>query len=144
MDPIKRTNRIGWQPHATLFHIRGAISDSSRCGGSIAVIKSLKVVPTLIIVALFVGIAIAQRASVPHAVRPLNKLAVALDEVKQLLLLMEADKNGKISKQDFMRFVEAEFDRLDKDRSGELDLAELRRSQLVASRSGYAGQADRK
>lgn len=120
------------------------ISDSSHWGGLIAVMKSLKVVLTVVIVALFAGIAIAQRASVPHAVRPLNRLALALDEVKQLLLLMEADTDGKISKQEFMRFMETEFDRLDKDRSGELDLTELRRSQLAASRSGYAGPVDRK
>jgi len=34
-----------------------------------------------------------------------------LDEVTQLVLLMDADKNGKISRQEFMKFMEAEFDR---------------------------------
>jgi hypothetical protein len=35
------------------------------------------------------------------------------DEVKQLLLLMDTDKNGKISKEEFMT-MEAELERLDK------------------------------
>lgn len=55
-------------------------------------------------------------------------------ETRQLLLLLDADKNGRVSKQEFMRFMEAEFDRLDKDKSGELDLRELRESQLQVAR----------
>jgi hypothetical protein len=43
---------------------------------------------------------------------------------------MEADKNGKISKQEWMRFMEAEFDRLDKNKCGELDVKEISRSQM--------------
>jgi len=49
-----------------------------------------------------------------------DKLALGEPEVRQLLLLMDADKNGKISKEEWMKFMEAEFDRLDKDRKGEL------------------------
>jgi Ca2+-binding EF-hand superfamily protein len=55
------------------------------------------------------------------------------DEVKQLLQLLDTDKNGRVSKQEFMRFMSAEFDRLDKDRSGELDVKELTQSQVQAS-----------
>jgi hypothetical protein len=51
--------------------------------------------------------------------------------VKDLLLLMETDKNGKISKQEWMRFMEEEFDRLDKDKKGELDAQELRSDRLI-------------
>jgi Ca2+-binding EF-hand superfamily protein len=40
---------------------------------------------------------------------------------------MDTDKNGKISKAEFIKFMEAEFDRLDKDKSGELDAKELTR-----------------
>ena len=61
-------------------------------------------------------------------------LALGEDEVKQLLLLMDADKTGKLSKQEFMNFMSAEFDRLDKDKSGELDQKELEQSQIRASR----------
>ena len=44
-------------------------------------------------------------------IRDRDKLALGLDEVTQLVLLMDADKNGKISRQEFMTFMEAEFDR---------------------------------
>lgn len=50
-----------------------------------------------------------------------------------LLLLMDTDKNGRISKKEFMDFMEAEFERLDKDKSGELDVKELTQSELRAS-----------
>jgi hypothetical protein len=58
------------------------------------------------------------KASVP---KPQNTLVRGEDAVKDLLLLMEPDKNGKISKQAWMRFMAEEFDRLDKDNKGELD-----------------------
>ncbi len=49
---------------------------------------------------------------------------------KQLLLLMDTDKSGKVSKQEWMSFMEAEFDRLDKNKDGELDLKELEKSHV--------------
>ena len=42
-------------------------------------------------------------------------------EATHLLLLMEPDKDGKVSKQEFMSFMEAEFHRLDKKKEGKLD-----------------------
>jgi Ca2+-binding EF-hand superfamily protein len=56
--------------------------------------------------------------------------AIAEANVKQLLLLMDTDKNGKISKAEWMRFMSAEFDRLDTDKSGELDPKELMESRV--------------
>ena len=44
---------------------------------------------------------------------------------KKLLLLMDTDKNGKVSKQEFMSFMEKEFDRLDTKKDGKLDVNEL-------------------
>jgi len=77
--------------------------------------------------------AIAQKAdkSIPRQER---SLALAEDEVKDLLLVMDTDKNGKISKLEFMRFMEAEFDRLDKDKSGELDPRELTQMRFRMNR----------
>jgi hypothetical protein len=49
-------------------------------------------------------------------------------------LLMDTNQNGKISKQEFMSFMEAEFDRLDTDKSGELDPKELTQSRIRAAR----------
>jgi len=67
--------------------------------------------------------------------RKTNTVALGEDEVKQLLTLMDTDKNGKISKAEFMKFMDAEFDRLDKDKSGELDPKELTQSQVRPARS---------
>jgi hypothetical protein len=43
---------------------------------------------------------------------------------------MDTDKNGKVSKQEFMSFMEAEFDRLDTKHDGELDVKELAKLRL--------------
>ncbi|MGB7727699.1 MAG: hypothetical protein WBL50_06685 [Candidatus Acidiferrum sp.] len=65
--------------------------------------------------------------------KPQNKLALGEDDVKQLLLLVDSDKNGKISRQEWMSFMEAEFDRLDTAKDGELDVQELTQSKLQVS-----------
>jgi EF hand len=77
-----------------------------------------------------VGTAVAQKAAVP---KPQDNLAIGEDEAKQLLLLIDTDKKGKISKQQWMKFMEAEFDRLDKTKSGELNVRELMQSKLRVS-----------
>lgn len=46
---------------------------------------------------------------------------------RQMLPLMDTDKNGRVSRQEWMRFMAAEFDRLDVDHSGELSVQELAR-----------------
>jgi hypothetical protein len=83
------------------------------------------------------GTANAQKQSVP---KPQDRLALGENEVKQLLLLMDTSKNGKISKQEYMNFMEAEFDRLDKNKNGELDPKELTQSKLRASHSSAVGK----
>ncbi len=87
-----------------------------------------------ILISLAVGNIAAQKndKSVPKQQRT---LALGEDDVKQLITLMDADKNGKISKQEFMNFMSAEFDRLDKDKSGELDQKELIQSQIRPAQS---------
>ena len=52
-------------------------------------------------------------------------------EAKQMLLLMDRDLSGKVSKQEFMSFMEAEFQRLDVNKDGELDVKELTQFRLV-------------
>jgi hypothetical protein len=69
-----------------------------------------------------------------------DKLALGEDAVKQLLLLMDTDKNGKISKKEWMNFMEAEFDRLDTDKSGDLDVKEIAQSRLRATRRTNTGK----
>jgi EF hand domain-containing protein len=76
-----------------------------------------------------IGTAVAREQTSPAP----DKIALGEDEVKQLLLLLDTDKNGKVSKQEFMKFMDAEFNRLDKDKSGELDVKELTQSQVRVS-----------
>ncbi len=70
------------------------------------------------------------KANVP---RPPDKQAIAMENVKELLLLMDTNKNGKISKKEWMNYMSAEFDRLDTDKSGELDPKELLRSPIYVT-----------
>jgi Ca2+-binding EF-hand superfamily protein len=78
-------------------------------------------------VSLLLVPALSQKASTPKVQ---DKNAIAEEHARQLVLLMDTDKNGKISKQEWMKFMEAEFDRLDKDKKGELDQLELRKSMV--------------
>jgi Ca2+-binding EF-hand superfamily protein len=89
-------------------------------------------VTSLLLISCAAGTAIAQRQSTPRAP---NKVALGERDVKQLLVLMDKDKNGRISRQEYMNFMQGEFDRLDKDKSGELDAKELRQSGLRPSDS---------
>jgi hypothetical protein len=59
-----------------------------------------------------------------------KRLAAATDAAKELLLMMDTDKSGKVSKQEWMKFMEAEFDRLDADHKGQLDVKELTQSRM--------------
>lgn len=51
-------------------------------------------------------------------------------EAKRLLLLMDRDTSGKVSKKEFMNFMEEEFQLLDINKDGELDVTELTRTRL--------------
>jgi Ca2+-binding EF-hand superfamily protein len=59
-----------------------------------------------------------------------QNLAAGETQAKQLLLLMDKDQNGKVSKREFMNFMAAEFARLDTNKDGELDVSELNEAQL--------------
>ena len=87
--------------------------------------------------AAILGTAVAQKSAVP---KPQDKLALGEYDVKQLLLLMDTDENGKISKQEWMKFMEAEFDRLDKHKKGQLDVKELTQSRLRVSHPAVVGK----
>ena len=73
--------------------------------------------------------------------RARDKFALANEDIKELLLLLDTDKNGRISKQEWMNFMEAEFNKLDKDGSGELDPKELLQSKLAVRQSSSAKPA---
>jgi hypothetical protein len=59
-----------------------------------------------------------------------RKLATRTEAAKQFLLAMDTSKSGKVSKEEWMKFMEAEFDRLDMRHDGELDVKELTQSRV--------------
>jgi hypothetical protein len=69
-----------------------------------------------------------------------DSLGLAEEQAKQLLLLIGTEKKGKISKQEWMRFIKAEFDRLDKAENGELDVEEPTQSKLRVSHFSSVGK----
>jgi hypothetical protein len=67
-----------------------------------------------------------QKTTGPPAAAPNSNRDVFAEEyTKKLLLMIDTDKNGKVSKKEFMTFMEKEFDRLDTNHDGELDVNEL-------------------
>lgn len=70
----------------------------------------------------------AARMLVPVALAA-PRLDPGLKQTMQLLVLMETDTSGKVTKAEFMKFMESEFDKLDKNKDGELDVRELTQSQ---------------
>ena len=98
----------------------------------------------LVVLAIAVFLATGATAGIAWArgdnAQPSPPLALAKEEVKQLVLLLDHDRNGKVSKEEFMKFMENEFDRLDKDKSGELDVQELKESQVRVSHFTSVGK----
>jgi hypothetical protein len=92
---------------------------------------------TFAVVVLSAMVGLGQKAASP---KPQDRIALGEGEVKQLLPLMDADNNGKISKQEFMRFMEAEFERLDKDKNGQLDAKALSPPKEKAAQFAKSGK----
>jgi type II secretory pathway component PulK len=79
-----------------------------------------------------VGTAQAQSsAASPDSKQKQKNIAAGEDEAKRLLLLMDRDQSGKVSRQEFMKFMEAEFERLDINKDGELDVKELTQARFT-------------
>jgi hypothetical protein len=100
-------------------------------------VRGIVVFAVLVATQLFIGTVVAQKQSVP---RPPDKLALGENQVKELVLLMDTSQNGKISKQEYMHFMEAEFNRLDKNKIGELDPKELKQPKLRRTQFNAVGK----
>jgi hypothetical protein len=94
--------------------------------GRMKIARFIVIVAMLSITFAIPGTSVAQKATAP---KPQDKLALGQERAEQLLLLIDTDKSGNISKQEWMKFMEAEFDRLDKDKKGQLDVKELTQSK---------------
>jgi len=91
-------------------------------------LRTILLVAALVVGGAVMGSTIAAQNTTPI---PQDQLARGEDNAKQMLLLMDKDKDGKVSKQEFMSFMEAEFERLDTNKDGKLDVEELTRSQFT-------------
>ena len=60
----------------------------------------------------------------------------AMEYAKEMLKLMDTDANGKVSREEFMTYMSKQFDILDVNKDGELDVKELEKSQLMTVRHG--------
>jgi hypothetical protein len=94
-------------------------------------VRLIVILAVLIAAATFLGTAAAQKASVSRAQ---DRLALGEEHYRELLLIIETDQGGMISKPEYMKFVEAEFQRLDKSHRGQLHARELNQATLSANR----------
>lgn len=102
------------------------------------VAQIMVVIAVLVVTLGVLEAALAQtKATVP---KPQDRLALAEEHARDLLRLIDTDKRGKISKQEWMRFMGAESDRLDKAKNGELDVKEVTQSKLRVSHFTSVGK----
>lgn len=90
--------------------------------------------PIALLLVTILGVGFAQKG-VP---RQPDRHVMAIEKIKQLLLVMETDKRGKISKQQWMAFMETEFDRLDVEKKGELDQTSIRQSMAYFKQARFS------
>jgi Ca2+-binding EF-hand superfamily protein len=93
---------------------------------------ALRLVGVISILALMASPCLAQQT--PLAAQRQSDTATT-----QLLQLMDKDQNGKVSKAEFMNYMSTEFDRLDVNHDGELDVKELSSLRVSAKHPGGAG-----
>ena len=91
-----------------------------------------KIAPAIAVLGAMVATA-AQRQSTgrPKAsvVSREKRVEAGEEYTKKLLLLMDTDNDGKVSRQEFMSFMQAEFDRLDVKKDGKLAVKESAKLQ---------------
>lgn len=91
---------------------------------------------TLIAAMVLVGISSLGSLVSAAAASPRLELTPRDKDTVRLLLQMEPDQNGKVTKAQFMGFMEAEFDRLDLNRDGTIDLKEFGQAHYYVHAGG--------
>lgn len=82
--------------------------------------------------AAWAGNALAQTTTASPK-RP-NIPAIAEQNAREIMLLMDTDKDGRISRKEWMDFMSKEFDRLDTDHNGYIDQKDLLATQVYVNR----------
>jgi D-alanyl-D-alanine carboxypeptidase len=73
--------------------------------------------------------AVAQKAGTPNVDTPKVQAALVDDQVREILIVMNHDRNGTISQEEFIALMTAEFDKLGRDQSGQVNAKELAASK---------------
>lgn len=81
--------------------------------------KQIKFVTAIAVLAAAAGVASSAVAA------EAAKGGAGATYTKALITKMDVNRDGKVTKAEFLKFVEAEFDYLDKDKSGQLDTSEM-------------------
>lgn len=99
--------------------------------------KTEKIFLVIVAAAFAIGVALGspykQKSGDPKPSQGSDSDSLSDGEVAQLLRLIDVNNTGKITRQQWMDFMAAEFDRLDANKSGVLSPTELSRSRLRVS-----------
>jgi hypothetical protein len=79
------------------------------------------------IIALAAVLLVAGAASTAEAAKRVSKSQQEVNDVAAVLKMMDADKNGVVSKDEFLNYMSRVFDRLDVNKNTQLEPGELRR-----------------
>jgi hypothetical protein len=96
---------------------------------------TIAILTVLLAAGIFLTTAAAQKASVPRAQ---DRLTMGEEPTKELLQVISANGRDVVTKQEYMKFAEAEFDRLDKEKAGAVNVRLF--SQTTVASSRYVGK----
>jgi hypothetical protein len=88
------------------------------------------VISAMLTVGGLIGSVAAQKSTAPPPAEHRSAVVAGEPAAKQMLLLMDTNKDGKVSKEEWMNFMSAEFDRLDTNHDGFVNVKDMERSQI--------------
>ena len=96
---------------------------------------AIAILAVLLATGILLTTAAAQKASVPKAQDP---LAMGEEPAKLLLVVISSNGRDVVTKEEYMKFAEQEFDRLDKEKKGALNVRQFGQMSLAANH--YVGK----
>lgn len=98
----------------------------------------MKTLSKLHTIATCAGLAMAV-CPAPEVMAAGHAHSAADKKVEQLIRLIDKDRSGQVSKEEFLQFMGEEFDRIDADKSGTLTRTELSQSVIVGGGRKHPG-----